>query len=261
MCRVLSQYSCREKIMNLTKEQLNRYHRQIFMPSIGIEGQEALLEANVLIVGLGGLGNVVAQYLSGAGVGELTLIDFDDVAESNLHRQVLYDEADIGKSKVEAASKHLKEKNSATQVNAIHHRYNEAEHEKYVLKASIVVDCTDNLVSRNALASACFKAKKILICGSAIRFEGQLFTQLVGDDMPCYQCLSSQFSQPSESCIENGVAGPVVGIIGCAQALAVIKCLSGAGDVSGQELQLFDGLSSEWTKFQLKKSSSCPLCA
>jgi len=237
-----------------------RYHRQIFLPSIGLEGMEKLARANVLIIGVGGLGSTVAQFLCGAGVGNLTLVDFDRVDLSNLHRQVLYRESDIDLLKVDAAKGNLLAQNSGITINTIASDLSDSELAEQIGLADVVVDCTDNLNIRNRLSSEAWLQGKPLVSGSAIRLEGQLFTQIKGEDNPCYHCLSAQFSQPSLSCVENGVLGPVVGIVGNMQALEVIKLICGVGHLRPERLSLFDAVTGEWAYFKLRKSVTCNNC-
>jgi len=246
--------------MQLSKTDQRRYHRQIFLPSIGLAGMDQLLQAKVLIIGVGGLGSTVAQFLCGAGVGTLTLVDFDCVDMSNLHRQVLYREEDVGRLKVDAAKDNLSAQNSDVAINSIAGELDDLELAKQIEHHDVVIDCTDNLDIRNRLSTLAWRHCKPLVSGSAIRLEGQLFTQLNGDDNPCYHCLSTQFSQPSLSCVENGVLGPVVGVIGNMQALEAIKLICQVGQPQPNRLSLFDAVSGEWAYFKLKKSANCQNC-
>ena len=243
-------------------EQLVRYSRQILLPSIDIDGQEKLLTARVLIIGMGGLGCPVALYLAGAGVGQLTIADFDQVDPSNLHRQVLYRTSDVGRNKVDAAVDQLTALNPEVSVTALANEMTSDNLLTAIQSVDIVVDACDNFTTRFAINQACVTARKPLVSGAAIRTEGQIsvFRNDLSDS-PCYRCLYPDHGENAESCAQSGILGPVVGTIGCIQAIETIKLLTGAGEPLAGRLLLFDALTMEWRTMRLKKDPDCPACS
>ncbi|MEO3866692.1 HesA/MoeB/ThiF family protein [Rheinheimera fenheensis] len=240
--------------------QAMRYSRQLMLPQLDFRGQEALLASSVLLVGMGGLGCAAAPYLVASGVGHLTLVDDDTIDRSNLQRQILYQEIDIGKNKVQLAATRLRQLNSEIDINTLSQRLTAEDLVKLVPQYSLVLDCTDNLVTRNAINAACVKAKVPLVSGAAIRFEGQLASFSMQGDSACYYCLSQLFAEQQLSCMEAGILSPVVGVIGVMQALEAVKILAGVGTPLYGKLQLFDGLTSQWRQFNLPKDPQCPVC-
>jgi len=230
------------------------------LPQIDIAGQEKLNNAHVVIVGLGGLGSPVAMYLATAGIGKLTLVDDDQVEQSNLQRQIIHTESSIGKNKVISAKEAIKALNSDCSVNTIDKRLNENEFEQLLSDANVLVDCCDNFETRFLLNRVCFKTKMPLVSGSAIRWEGQLTTFTMKDNTPCYQCLYDDSSTTDQTCSQNGVVGPAVGIIGSMQVLETVKVITGAGKLSVGELTLFDGLDMSFRKIKYVKKTECPVC-
>ncbi len=245
----------------LSDNQLLKYSRQIMLPKIDIEGQEKLTNAHVVIVGIGGLGSPVAMYLATAGVGKLTLIDDDQVDATNLQRQIIHNENSVGKNKGLSAKETIQALNSDCSVNTINKRLNEREFESLLSDVSILVDCCDNFETRFLLNRVCFKTKTPLVSGSAIRWEGQLTTFTMQDKTPCYQCLYDENSSTDQTCSQNGVVGPVVGIIGSMQALEAIKVITDAGTLCVGELTLFDGLDMSFHKIKYSKKDGCPVCS
>ncbi len=245
----------------LTDSQLLKYSRQIMLPQIDIAGQEKLNNAHVVIVGLGGLGSPVAMYLATAGIGKLTLIDDDQVDQSNLQRQIIHNQNSMGKSKVTSAKETLKALNSDCSVKTIDKRLNEEELQILLSGVNVLVDCCDNFETRFLLNRVCFKTKTPLVSGSAIRWEGQLTTFTMQENTPCYQCLYDDNSSTDQTCSQNGVVGPVVGIIGSMQALEAIKVIAGAGELCVGELTLFDGLDMSFNKIKFSKKNECPVCS
>lgn len=246
----------------MNDEELLRYSRQIMLPDFDIAGQERLLAAKVLIVGLGGLGSPVALYLAAAGVGELWLVDHDNVDLSNLQRQIAHGEADIGRPKVASASDAIRALNPHTRVNTINEKLQGALLDDTVHAVDLVVDCSDNFSTRFALNAACWKNKKPLVSGAAIRSEGQL---LVVDprveNSPCYRCLyDDAINDEQLSCAQNGVLAPIVGIIGTLQALEAIKVIAQYGEPAVGRLQIFDGKALELRSLKLKRADDCPVC-
>lgn len=244
----------------LNDQELARYSRQILLPEIDYNGQLKLAQSHALIIGLGGLGSPVAMYLASAGVGQLTLVDFDEVDESNLQRQVIHNESRVGQNKAESAAQSLKQLNQHIQLNVITHKLDPAELAKQIEQADIVLDCSDNFETRFALNQACFKAKKPLVSGAAIRWEGQLTTyDFRNPQSPCYECLYKRGSNTDQTCSQNGVIAPLVGMVGSMQALEAIKALVGLPTLMGQ-LMLIDGLSMTIRRFNLNKDSGCQHC-
>lgn len=242
-------------------QQLLRFSRQIMLPSIGIEGQEKLLESRVLIVGLGGLGSPVAMYLAAAGVGELVLVDFDKVDLTNLQRQIIHTTDRIGIKKVESAKETLQALNPGCKITTIDRVLEVDEIAAQVASVDLVVDGTDNFSTRFAINGACVASRTPLVSGAAIRMEGQVsvFTGQPGD--PCYHCLYGSGSEVNETCSENGVLAPVVGIIGSVQATEAIKILTGIGTTLNGKLMLLDALHMQWRTLKLKTDPNCPVCS
>jgi len=245
----------------MNDQQLLRYSRQIMLPSIGIEGQERLLDSRVLIIGMGGLGSPAAMYLAAAGVGSLVLVDFDKVDLSNLQRQIIHSNDRIGTLKVESARDRIQSINPDCQVETIARLLDEAELLAEVKRADLVVDGSDNFTTRFAVNDACLAGGTPLVSGAAIRMEGQIsvFSGLPGG--PCYRCLYGGGAELDESCSENGVLAPLVGIIGSMQALEAIKVITGAGTTLNGRLLLLDAMHMEWSSVKLNADPKCPVCS
>ncbi len=241
-------------------QQLLRYSRQIMLPEIGFEGQQKLLQSRVLIIGLGGLGSPVAMYLAAAGVGELVLVDFDRVDLSNLQRQIIHTSGSIGLPKVESARQTLTDINPECQIHCINQQLEGSALAEQVTKADLVIDASDNFATRFALNEASVATQTPLISGAAIRMEGQvsLFTGIPGD--PCYRCLYGDAIEVEQTCSENGVLAPVVGIIGSIQATEAIKVLTGAGTPLKGRLLILDALHMQWRSLKLSADPDCPVC-
>ncbi|WP_325892469.1 molybdopterin-synthase adenylyltransferase MoeB [Grimontia sp. NTOU-MAR1] len=244
----------------LSPEEELRYNRQIILRQFDFDGQEALKKGSILVLGAGGLGCAATQYLAASGIGKITLIDDDIVELSNLQRQVLHNDSSIGVLKVESAAANLRKINPHTKVETIAKRLNDEALQKLIQSHDLVMDCSDNVETRNQLNRLCFKLKKPLVSGAAIRLEGQIAVFTYSDDEPCYQCLSALFGEQSLSCLEAGILSPVIGIIGACQALEAIKLLSGFAPPPTRKVMLYDALSSEWRDFNLPKSPTCPVC-
>ncbi len=241
-------------------EQLLRYSRQIMLPEIGFEGQQKLLQSRVLIIGLGGLGSPAAMYLAAAGVGELVLVDFDQVDLSNLQRQIIHNSNSIGQPKVESARDTLANINPNCHIHCINQQLDGKALTEQVAKADLVVDASDNFATRFALNEASVATQTPLISGAAIRMEGQVsvFTGKPGD--PCYRCLYGDSIEVEQTCSENGVLSPVVGIIGSIQATEAIKVLTGAGTPLKGKLLILDALHMQWRTLKLSVDPNCPVC-
>lgn len=232
--------------------ELLHYSRQILLPEIGIEGQQRLLNAKVLIIGLGGLGSPAAMYLAAAGVGHLYISDFDKVELSNLQRQIIHDNNDIGKYKVDSARESLLALNPSIKVTPVY---------KQLPKVDIVLDCTDNLKTRLAINKFCVQTKTPLISGAAIRMEGQISVFNCNlDTSPCYNCLYPNDEEIVETCTETGILAPMVGIIGSLQALEAMKFIIGIGNNLIGQLLLIDGITMEFQTIKVKKNPNCPTC-
>ncbi len=246
----------------MNDDQLLRFSRQIMLPEVDVAGQEALLAAHVAIIGVGGLGSPAALYLAASGIGELTLVDDDVVDHTNLQRQIAHTEARIGQPKVASAAESVRALNAGIRLNLVDRRLDsEAALAELCHAADVIVDATDNFSSRYAMNRAALAARTPTVSAAAIRFDGQL---TVFDprraDSPCYRCLYPQGSDTALNCAENGVIAPLVGVIGCLQALEVIKLVTGAGTPLVGRLQVFDGRTSEWQTFRLPRNPDCEDC-
>lgn len=246
--------------MSLTDHEMLRYNRQIMLKSVDFDGQEKLKDSRVLIVGLGGLGCAAAQYLASGGVGQMTLVDFDRVSLSNLQRQILYTDENIGQFKVDAAKQRLAQLNPHIAINTINQRLVETAWAELIPNYDAVLDCTDNVAIRNTLNQACFQAKVPLVSGSAIRFEGQVSVFDYQPSSPCYHCLSQLFGENSLSCVEAGVISPIVGVIGSLQALETMKILLSIGQSLNGKVLMIDGLNFAIRTLTLQKQPNCMVC-
>ena len=245
----------------MNDEQLLRYSRQLMLPQLEWDGQQRLLNGHALIIGMGGLGSPVAMYLAAAGVGELTLVDDDQVDLSNLQRQILHGSADLGRPKVESARDALLRLNPETRLNLIQQRLQGEALLEQVRRADVVIDGSDNFATRFALNEACVQARKPLISGAAIRMEGQVSVFDPRDDeSPCYRCLYRDEGELGQTCSENGVLAPVVGVIGSIQATEAIKVLAEIGRPLIGRLLIWDALEMEWRTMRLRKDPACPVC-
>lgn len=242
-------------------QQLLRYSRQIMLPQVDFEGQQRLLDAHVLIVGAGGLGSPAAIYLASAGIGHITLADDDEVDLSNLQRQILHHSKDIGRPKVESARDTLTELNPDIHITPLHARVNAEHLGELVKQVDLVIDASDNFAARFAINEACVRNQTALISGAAIRMEGQLSVFLPQRaDSPCYRCLYKEGEEPDQTCSDNGVLSPIVGVIGSLQALEAIKVLLDLGETLCGRLLIFDGLFHEWRSVKLTRDPTCPVC-
>jgi adenylyltransferase/sulfurtransferase len=242
-------------------KQLLRYSRHILLPQVGIEGQQRLLDARVLLIGLGGLGSPVAMYLAASGVGHLVLVDHDRVELSNLQRQIAHSTNAIGIDKVASAKQTLQALNPGVRITTFNKVLNADELTEQVRLADVVVDASDNFATRFALNRICVEQKKPLVSGAAIRMEGQVTTFRADQpDSPCYRCLYKDMDELAETCSETGVLAPVVGIIGSIQAAEVLKVLTGTGQTLTGRLLMLDAQTMEWREVRLRKDPDCPVC-
>ncbi len=245
----------------MNDEQLLRYSRQIMLPDVDFAGQSKLLASNALIIGLGGLGSPAALYLAAAGIGSLTMVDHDAVELSNLQRQIVHQQANVGMQKTDSAAITLHSLNPDTQIQSISHKLEGAALASAVSNADIVLDATDNFETRFALNSACWHAGTPLVSGAAIRWEGQVTAFAPSNaESPCYQCLYATGDDAALNCAENGVISPLVGIIGTLQALEAIKLLLDFPDTLVGHLLYFDAKRMEFNKFGLPKVPECATC-
>lgn len=245
----------------LDDQQLLRYSRQIMLPQMDIAGQQALLKATVLILGLGGLGSPVALYLACAGVGRLILVDDDQVELSNLQRQIAHAQDAIGKSKVVSAAESVHRLNRDVQLELICERPEPETLAGLVAGADVVVDCCDNFSTRFLLNECCVRHVKPLVSGAAIRFEGQVSVfDRRQPNAPCYRCLYAPQADEELSCSASGVLAPLVGVVGSVQALETIKLLTGVGQTLSGRVQFYDGLTGHWREMRLPQDPSCPVC-
>ncbi len=246
----------------MNDDQLLRYSRHILLPEIGVEGQEAILAARVLVVGAGGLGSPAAMYLAAAGAGTLVLCDGDTVDLTNLQRQILHSAATIGVAKVESGRQTLLRLNPLAGVETISERLEGERLDSEVAAADVVLDCSDNFATRHAINRACVRHRKPLVSGAAIRFDGQVSVfDLRHDDSPCYHCLFPEGEDIEEvRCAVMGVFAPLTGIIGATQAAEALKLLVGCGVSLDGRLLLLDGLAMEWRSVSLARDPDCPVC-
>lgn len=242
-------------------QQLLRYSRHIMLPELDLDGQDALLNAKVLIVGVGGLGSPVAMYLAASGVGSLWLADHDEVDLSNLQRQIAHTTDRVGQAKVESAAQALRALNPGVQIIPVHEKLEGERLQAMVDAVDLVVDATDNFGVRYAINAACVCAKKPLVSGAAIRLEGQVTVfDSRQENSPCYRCLYDVQEDEQLNCATSGVLAPLVGVIGSMQALEAIKVLAGVGTTLAGRLLLFDATRSEWRELKLPRDPDCPVC-
>jgi len=246
----------------VTDEQLLRYSRHILLPQVGIEGQEKLAATRALILGVGGLGSPAALYLASAGVGTLVLADGDTVDLTNLQRQIVHRTSAIGQPKVVSGAATLAEINPGCQVIPLQERLEGARLEAEVAAADVVLDCSDNFVTRHAVNRACVHHRKPLVSGAAVRFDGQIAVfDSRRSDAPCYHCLFPEADDVEEvRCATMGVFAPLVGIIGSMQAAEAMKLVIGCGESLAGRLLLLDGLEMEWRSIAVPRDPACAVC-
>jgi molybdopterin/thiamine biosynthesis adenylyltransferase len=243
--------------------QLLRYSRHILLPELGIDAQERFNDAHALIVGTGGLGAPAAQFLGSAGVGTLTLCDPDAVDLTNLQRQILFATPDVGTPKVDAAKARLNAINPDVHVESVRARVGPAELAALAAVADVVLDCSDNFATRHAVNRACVAAKKPLVSGAAIRFDGQIAVFDPRDPAsPCYHCLFGEGEALEETrCAIMGVFAPLVGIVGATQAAEALKLVAGFGETIAGRLLLLDAFSMRWRDVRVTRDPQCPVCS
>lgn len=248
--------------IDFNDEQLLHYSRQIMLPHFGIEGQWQLQDAHVVIMGVGGLGSPAAMYLAAAGVGTLTLVDFDTVDNSNLQRQIIHNIDNLGQAKVESAKNTLLKLNPETNIHCINKKLTLDELKTLIDQVSCVIDATDNFATRFIINRACVSQKVALVSAAAIQYEGQISVfDLNHDDSACYACLFSEGGEENTNCSDNGILAPVVGILGSMQALEAIKLICNLGETLHNRLLIFDALALQWRTMKLKKDANCKVCS
>ncbi|KAA0538697.1 molybdopterin-synthase adenylyltransferase MoeB [Citrobacter freundii] len=244
----------------LSDQEMMRYNRQIILRGFDFEGQEALKDARVLVVGLGGLGCAATQYLAGAGVGHLTLLDFDTVSVSNLQRQTLHSDATVGQPKVLSARDALARINPYIAITPVNALLEENQIHALIAEHDLVLDCTDNISIRNQLNAGCFAARVPLVSGAAIRMEGQITVFTYQEGEPCYRCLSRLFGENALTCVEAGVMAPLIGVIGSLQAMEAIKLLANYGKPASGKIVMYDAMTCQFREMKLMRNPGCEVC-
>ena len=251
----------------MNDDQLLRYSRHILLDDIGIEGQQRLLAAHVLVIGAGGLGSPVAMYLGTAGIGTLTIVDDDTVELTNLQRQIAHSMASVGQAKVDSAAATVQAINPEVRVVALRERADAARLNELVAEADLVVDCCDNFATRQAVNAACVWHARPLVSGAAIGFDGQVSVYVTSkrdsrDGVhPCYACIFPPDARFEEArCATMGVFAPLVGIIGSVQAAEALKLLAGVGTPLAGRLEMLDARRMAWTEIRLARDPGCPVC-
>ena len=249
-------------MVELTNEEIRRYSRHLILPEVGLAGQRKIRNTSVLCVGAGGLGSPIAMYLAAAGIGKLGIVDFDTVDYSNLQRQILHSDADVGTSKADSAKASIHALNPNVEVELYKTRISSENAMEIIRPYDIVVDGTDNFPTRYLTNDACVLLKKPNVYGSIFRFEGQasVFAPHLGG--PCYRCLYPEPPPPGmvPSCAEGGVLGVLPGIIGCIQATEILKLALGKGSTLVGRLLLFNALDMKFRELKLRRDPQCPVC-
>jgi molybdopterin/thiamine biosynthesis adenylyltransferase/rhodanese-related sulfurtransferase len=248
--------------MELNNDEIRRYSRHLILPEVGLAGQKRIKAASVLCIGAGGLGSPIAMYLAAAGIGKIGIVDFDTVDFSNLQRQILHTDADVGRSKAESAKETIRGINPHCDVVVHNTRISSENALDLIRPYDIVVDGTDNFPTRYLTNDACVLLKKPNVYGSIFRFEGQasVFAPHLGG--PCYRCLYPEPPPPGmvPSCAEGGVLGVLPGIIGCIQATEILKLAIGKGNLLVGRLLLFNALDMKFRELKLRRDPACPVC-
>ena len=252
--------------VDFTEDQIQRYARHILLPDVGGEGQEKLLESKVLVIGAGGLGSPVLMYLAAAGVGTLGIIDDDQVELSNLQRQIVHATDSIGVDKVESAAKTLKAINPDVNIVTYKDRFGPGNAMDMIADYDLVTDGSDNFATRFLVNDAAYLARRPLVTGAILRFDGQLatFKNFPGghEAGPCYRCIFREPPPPGQipSCSEAGVLGALCGTVGSLQATEILKELLGIGDSMSGSLLVYDALATQFRRIKVKRDPGCPLC-
>lgn len=245
----------------MDNNQRERYSRQISLPQVGEAGQQAILDARILIIGVGGLGSPAAMYLAAAGAGHLVISDFDRVETSNLQRQIIHGVEDIGELKAHSASRTLASINPDMQITVLDWQLDETELLDQISQADVVLDCSDNYPTRLAVNKVCVNTRTPLVSGAVIRMEGQVATYLPDHvDSPCYQCLYGPEFEQAETCAAEGVIAPLVGVIGSLQAMQAVLVLLDLTEGLVGKLLLVDGLHMEQRTIKIPRDPGCAVC-
>lgn len=246
----------------MTDDQLLRYSRHILLDEVGIEGQQAMLDAHALVIGAGGLGSPAALYLASAGVGRITLVDDDLVDLTNLQRQIAHTTARVGMPKVESAAQAMAAINPQVQVSAVRARADAALLDTLVAQATVVLDCCDNYTTRQAVNAACVRHGVPLVSGAVIRFDAQISVfDPRADGAPCYACIFAPDAEFEEvRCSTMGVFAPLVGVVGAMQAAEALKLVAGIGTSLAGRMLMLDGRSMEWSTMRMQRAPDCPVC-
>jgi molybdopterin-synthase adenylyltransferase len=240
----------------------DRYARHLALAGFGAAEQARLRDATALVIGAGGLGSPALLYLAAAGIGRLVVSDFDTVDITNLQRQVLFASDDVGQPKAEVAAARLAALNPDTEVVPINARLAGEALADAVAEADVVLDCCDNFGTRFAVNAACVAARKPLVSGAVIRFEGQFAVfRADRDGAPCYRCLWEEEAEGMENCRGNGVLGPVAGVIGSMMAVEALKIASGCAPSADGRLMLYDAREGTWRSLRLERDPACPVCS
>jgi len=248
-------------MIEFTDEQIERYSRHIILPEVGGSGQQKMLEAKVLLLGAGGLGSPAAYYLAAAGIGNLGIVDFDQVDLSNLQRQIIHSTERIGMLKTESAKKTIQALNPDVNVTLYNEKMDSSNIMSLIKDYDYVVDGSDNFPTRYLVNDACVMKNKTLIHGSIYRFEGQV-TVFKPVDGPCYRCLYPEPPPPGmvPNCQEGGVLGVLAGVIGNLQVVEVLKLILGIGKPLVGKLLIYDALNAEFRNLRLRRDANCPIC-
>lgn len=245
----------------LSDKQLLRYSRQIFLPDVDIEGQLKLSQANIVIVGVGGLGSITATLLAAAGVGKITLVDFDRVDFSNLPRQIFYQEADVGRLKVDCLATYIQQQNNEIQLEKVAIKLSQIEFQTLFEGVDLVLDGTDNFATRYLINRACLMTKTPLLSAAITQFSGQVIMFDYKTQAPCYACLYADEGVDENNCSENGVMGPAASMVASLQAIEAQKCLIGMPVASRNTLISLDMKSIALHKAFLSRDDNCDVCA
>jgi molybdopterin/thiamine biosynthesis adenylyltransferase/rhodanese-related sulfurtransferase len=253
-----------EPAAELTVEEVRRYSRHLIIPDVGMDGQKRLKNAKVLVIGAGGLGSPALLYLAAAGVGTIGLVEFDEVDESNLQRQIIHGQSDVGRSKAQSAKDSVAEVNPLVNVVLYEERLDNDNVLEIFEGYDLIVDGTDNFATRYLVNDAAYFLRIPYVWGSIYRFDGQasVFAPSLGDDLPCYRCLYPEPPPPGmvPSCAEGGVLGVLCASIGAIQVNEAIKLLTGIGEPIAGKLMIYDALEMEYRKLKVRKDPNCALC-
>lgn len=251
-----------EGLTKLNQEQVDRYSRHIILDEVGPEGQSKLLNSRVLVIGAGGLGAPIIEYLAAAGVGTLGIVDDDEVERSNLQRQVIHGDADVGRKKVDSAADFVADLNPDIDVEKHPVRLDNTNIDNLIQSYDFVVDGTDNFATRYLVNDACTLADKPFSHGAIFKFEGQVMT-FTDPDGPCYRCIFPE--APPEGMVPNcataGVLGVLPGTVGVIQATETVKYLLGIGETLDGRMLFYDSLAMSFDEVEIKKDPNCPVCS